>query len=80
MKEVAVSEVKERFSRYLRIAETEEVVITRNGKPAGVLVGFSDEEEWFEYRLEHDPRFLSRVENARNSIAEGRGTPLEELE
>jgi len=80
MKEVAVSEVKDRFSRYLRIAETEDVVITRNGKPAGLLVGFSDEEAWFEYRLEHDARFLSRVENARNSIREGQGTPLEELE
>lgn len=80
MKEVAVSEVKGRFFRYLRIAETEEVVITRNGKPAGVLVGFSDEEDWFEYRLERDPRFLSRVEQARNSIREGRGTPLEDLE
>ena len=80
MKEVEVSEVKDGFFRYLRIAETEEVVITRNGKPAGVLVGFSDEEEWFEYRLEHDPRFLSRVANARNSIGEGRGTPLEELQ
>ena len=78
MKEVALSEVKDKFSRYLRIAETEEVVITRNGKPAGVLVGFRDEEDWFEYRLEHDPRFLSRVENARNSIRAGRGTPLED--
>ena len=80
MKEVAVSEVKDGFFRYLRIAETEEVVITRNGKPAGVLVGFSDEEDWFEYRLERDPRFLSRVEQARTSIREGRGTPLEDLE
>ena len=80
MKEVALSEVTDKFSRYLRIAETEEVVITRNGKPAGVLVGFRDEEDWFEYRLEHDPRFLSRVENARNSIRAGRGTPLEDLE
>jgi prevent-host-death family protein len=80
MKEVALSEVKDRFSRYLRIAETEEVVITRNGKPAGVLVGFRDEEDWFEYRLEHDPGFLSRVENARTSIREGLGTPLEDLE
>lgn len=80
MKEVAVSEVKDRFSRYLRIAETEEVVITRNGKPAGVLVGFGDEEDWFEYRLEHAPRFLCRMEQARTNISEGRGTPLEDIE
>ena len=75
MKEVALSEVKDRLSRYLRIAETEDVVITRNGKPAGVLVGFHDEDDGLQYRLEHDPRFLSRVEKARNSIKEGRGTP-----
>ena len=75
MKEVALSEVKDRLSRYLRIAETEDVVITRNGKPAGVLVGFHGEEDWLQYRLEHDPRFLSRMEKARNSIRKGRGTP-----
>ena len=80
MKEVAVSEVKDGLSRYLRIAETEEVVITRNGKPAGVLVGFRNEEDWLDYRLEHDPRFLSRMEQARTSIREGRGTPLEDIE
>ena len=80
MKQVALSEVKDRFSRYLRIAETEEVVITRNGKPAGILVGFRDEEYWFEYRLEHDPGFLARVKNARTNIREGIGTPLEDLE
>ena len=80
MKEVDLSELTERFSRYLSIAETEEVVITRNGKPAGVLVGFRDEDDWFEYRLEHDSCFLARIESARNSIREGRGIPLEELE
>jgi hypothetical protein len=26
-------------------------VITRHGKPAGVLIGFSSEDDWFEYRL-----------------------------
>ena len=44
-----------------------------------MLVGFRDEDDWFEYQLEHDPRFLARVEKARNSIREGRGIPLEEL-
>ena len=66
--------------RYLRSAETREVIIARNGEPVGVLSGFHDEEAWLEYRLEHDPRFLSRVDNARKNISEGRGTPLEDLE
>ena len=80
MKKVPLSEVKDDLSRYLRMAEGEEVVITRHGKPAGVLIGFHSEEDWFEYRLENDPRFLDRVEKARKSIQAGRGMPLETLE
>jgi hypothetical protein len=41
------------------------VVITRHGKPAGVLVGFESEEDWFDDRLENDPRFLARIEEDR---------------
>ena len=47
---------------------------------AGVLIGFESEEDWFEYRLEHDPRFLRRIEQARNSLRSGRGTRLEDTE
>ncbi|HKV43290.1 MAG TPA: type II toxin-antitoxin system prevent-host-death family antitoxin [bacterium] len=34
------------MSRYLRDAEKEEIVITPHGKPAGVLIGFSSEDDW----------------------------------
>ena len=61
MKEIALSEVKDDLSRYLRLAEDEPIVITRHGKPAGILIGFKSEDEWFEYRLEHDPRFLGAL-------------------
>ena len=80
MKEVPLSEVKDDLSRYLREAETQEIVITRHGKPAGVLVGFELEEDWFEYHLEHDPRFLRRIERARNSVRAGRGVRLEDID
>ena len=39
MKRVALSKVKDDLSRYLRLAESEEVIITRHGQPAGVLIG-----------------------------------------
>ncbi|HTP24737.1 MAG TPA: type II toxin-antitoxin system Phd/YefM family antitoxin [Anaeromyxobacteraceae bacterium] len=78
MKEVPLSEVKDDFSRYLREAEDGPVVITRHGKPAGVLIGFQSEEDWFDYRLENDPRFLARVEKARASLRAGRGVRLED--
>lgn len=80
VKEVPLSEVKDDLSRFLREAEKAEIVITRHGKPAGVLIGFESEDDWFDYRLEHDPRFLRRVESARNSLRAGRGVKLEDLE
>ena len=80
MKKVALSEVKDDLSRFLRLAEKEEVVITRHGKPAGILIGFESEDDWFDYRLENDPRFLARVEAARRSLRAGRGVKLEDLD
>ena len=37
VKQVPLSDVKDDLSRYLREAEKQEIVITRHGKPAGVL-------------------------------------------
>lgn len=76
---VALAEVKDDFSKYLRLAADEEIVITRHGRPAGVLIGFASEDDWFEYRLEHHPEFLDRVAKARATLREGRGVPLEEI-
>lgn len=80
MKEVPLSEVKDDLSHFLREAEQQEIVITRHGKPAGVLIGFESEDDWFEYRLENDPRFLRRIEKARASIRAGRGIRLEDVD
>jgi prevent-host-death family protein len=77
MKKIALSEVKDDLSKYLHIAEKEEVIITRHGKPAGVLIGFESEDDWIDYRLETDPRFLKRIEKARDSIRAGKGIKLE---
>lgn len=79
MKKVSLSDVKDDLSKYLRLAESEEIIITRHGKPAGVLVGFASEDEWFDYRLENDPRFLKRIAKARQSLREGKGVRLEDI-
>ena len=79
MKRVALSEVKDDLSKYLRLAEVDEIVITRHGKPAGVLIGFHSEDDWLDYRLENDPRFLARIEAARRDLKTGRGVRLEDL-
>src|SRR5262245_41110322 len=80
MKTVPLSELKDDLSKFLRLAETEEIVITRHGKPAGVLIGFGSEDDWFEYRLTHDPAFQQRIAAARQSLQEGRGFRLEDIE
>ena len=79
VKEVPISEVKDDLSKFLREAEKQQIVITRHGKPAGVLIGFESEDDWFDFRLEHDPRFLERVESARKSLRAGRGVKLENI-
>ena len=79
MKHVPLSQVKDHLSEYLHQSEQEPIIITRHGKPAGVLTGFASEDDWFEYKLEHDPRFLARIVAARNSLQAGKGVPLEEI-
>jgi prevent-host-death family protein len=76
---VALAEVKDDLSKYLRLAAEEEIIITRHGRPAGVLIGFDSEDDWFEYRLEHHPEFLRRIAESRVALREGRGVRLEDL-
>lgn len=61
------------------MAERGEIVITRHGRPAGVLIGFETEEDWLDYRLEHDPEFLQRIAEARAALRRDEGVKLEDL-
>lgn len=79
MKKVALSAAKDDLSRYIHLAEGEEIIITRHGKPAAVLIGFKDDDDWFDYRLERDPRFLRRIAQARGSFRQGLGIPFEDV-
>jgi len=79
VKQVALSEIKDDLSRFLRKAAGEPIVVTRHGRAAGVLIGFGTEEDWFDWRIENDPAFLARVERARADLRNGRGIPLSEV-
>jgi len=80
VRKVPLSEVKDQLSKYLKLANREDIIITKHGRPAGILIGFSSEDDWLDYRLEHDPRFLRRIAEARESLRAGRGTRLEDVE
>ena len=76
---MALAKVKDDFSRYLKMAADQEILITRHGRPAGVLIGFGSEEDWFEYRLENHPEFLHRIQEARQALRAGLGTRIEDV-
>ncbi len=63
----------------IRRAAQTPIVVTRRGKPAAVIIGFASGEDWEEYRLEHDERFLDRIAAARADIKAGRWKKLENL-
>jgi len=62
------------------MAVREEIVITRHGRPAGVLIGFESEDDWFDYRIENHPDFLRQIAEARSSLQRGLGIRLEDLD
>jgi antitoxin (DNA-binding transcriptional repressor) of toxin-antitoxin stability system len=80
MKEVPFTDIQVGLSQYLQLAEKESLVITHHGKHVGILIGFQSEDDWLDYQLENDPRFLQRIQSARQNLQSGRGVRLEDIE
>ena len=79
MTQVPLQKVQQDLSRYVQDSADEDVVITRDGRPAAVIVGIKDDDDWFDYNLEKDERFLARIEQSRRQAREGKYTRLEDL-
>jgi prevent-host-death family protein len=79
MKKHTMSEAKDDICSIIREAEKEDVLITRHGKPAAIVIGFHDEDDWFDYRVEHDEQFLRKIAKAREEIRKGEYVTLDEL-
>ncbi len=79
MKSRTMTEAKNDICKIIKEAEKDEVLITRHGKPAAVVIGFQDEEDWIDYRLEHDERFLKKISKARQEIIDSNFVKLEDL-
>jgi prevent-host-death family protein len=80
MTSIALNEAKDQLSMLLKKASKERILITRHGRPAGILIGFADEDDYFDYQLENDPRFEERIARAREQKRQGRVTRLEDIE
>ena len=79
MIKVPLSKVKDNFSEIIKKAGKDEVVITVHGRPAAVIIGFEDEDDWLEYRLLKDEKFLARASESRQQYKEGKYKTLQEL-
>lgn len=78
MKIAPLKEVKNRFSTYLELCKREDIVVTKNGRPAAILHAVTDE-DIEDYLFESGPRFIARIEALRREFQRGEGTPLADV-
>jgi hypothetical protein len=52
------NEIKNRFSTHLELSKREDIVVTKNGRPAVILHAVTDE-DIEDYLFESDPRFIA---------------------
>jgi len=80
MKIVPIADAKARLSAYVDECSTEgPIIITRNGKPAAVLLVPADEDDLDRLMLARSPRFQALVDKSRRSIAAGKGLPRDDF-
>ena len=75
MKIVPLNEVKTRFSTYLELSKREDIVVTKNGRPAAILRAVNDE-DIEDYLFESDPRFIAGLEALRREFQRQGGAPI----
>ena len=68
MKIASIADVKANLSAFVKASENELVVITRNGKPAAVLLAIVDDAELERLALAYSKRFQAVLEQAREQV------------
>jgi antitoxin YefM len=83
MKTLPLSEVKMKLSALVDEvnATDEEIVVTKNGRPAAILVSPDEYEGWKEtVAIRSDPAFLEEIKNGLARLKEEKQTKLYSLE
>lgn len=75
-----LNQVKDSLSDFVNRACRDDVLVTRHGRPAAIIIGFADEDDWIDYRLEHDERFIQRMAESRAQAASGHWRTLDDIE
>jgi prevent-host-death family protein len=75
----SLAEVKAKFSAYVEACKTSPVVVTKNGRPAAVLVSVSNDDDLESILLACSPRFQKLLERSNRQVEQGKGIPHDEF-
>ena len=75
MKIASVANVKAHFSTFLKESKQGPVVVTRNGRPAAVLLSVEDDDEIDRLTMAYSPKLQKILTLAREQIKKHRGIP-----
>ena len=70
MKTATIKEAKDQLPALMKGAGP--VLVTRHGKPAGVIIGFPTEADYLDWKIENDPRFRTMMEKSLTQKAAGK--------
>jgi len=73
VKIASISDVKAKFSGYIKASEEGPVVVTKNGKPVALLLSVKNEEEIERLLLAYSPKFKNIMHVAERQVREGKG-------
>ena len=79
MKMAPVAEVKAKFSAFLDETANGPVIVTKNGRPAAVIVQMTDPDELERFILAHSPKFTALLDAAEERVRRTGGLSHEEL-
>lgn len=75
----SIAEVKAKFSAYVKASAAGPVIVTRNGRPAAVLLAIEDGDELERLVLAYSPKFQAILNRSRKEIRETGGIPHEDF-
>jgi len=75
MKIASVADLKAHFSTFLKDSKKGPVVVTRNGRPAAILLSVEDEDELDRLAMAYSPKLQRILILARKQIKEHGGIP-----
>ena len=77
MEFVNVSELRNKTSEVLRMAQKQDVIVISRSKPIAIIRHFN-EDELEDYVLMNHPEFLTQMEKAYQDVEDGKTTDIDE--